>query len=129
MKIEIQLSIFLINKPGVLSSVTAALAEAGVNLYALSLADSGEHGVLRVVCDNPDKARDVLRETHDRWTETEVLALPISNEPGVFAELVDKLAANQININYAYCTADPAGGTTTAIFKIAELKKAADLLG
>ncbi|MBD3305885.1 ACT domain-containing protein, partial [candidate division KSB3 bacterium] len=51
MHIDTQFSIFLVNKPGVMDAVTRALAEANVNLFALSLTDSGEHGVLRVVCD------------------------------------------------------------------------------
>ncbi len=124
MRKETQFSIFLVNKPGVMAAVTEALAKANINIYALSLSDSGEHGVLRVVCDSADKAREVLRETHDRWTETEVIVLPIGNDPGVFGKTVGKLADAKINITYAYCTANEAGGTTTAVFKIAAVDEA-----
>ncbi len=130
MRVETQFSVFLINKPGVLGSVTGALAEAGVNLFALSLSDLGEHGVLRLVCGDADKTRQVLRETHDRWTETDVLVIPIGNEPGAFASLTEKLAHGKVNVIYAYCTADEdGGGTSTAIFKVADPQKAMELLG
>ncbi len=128
MRKETQFSIFLINKPGVMAAVTGALAKADVNLFALSLSDSGEHGVLRVVCSDAEKARQVLVETHDRWTETEVLVLTLGNEPGEFGKLVGKLADSNINITYAYCTANETGGTTTAVFKIAAIDDAIKVL-
>lgn len=129
MHADTQFSIFLVNKPGVMDAVTRALAEANVNLFALSLSDSGEHGVLRVVCDNAEKAREVLRETHDRWTETDVLVVPIGNTPGAFEAVTRKLAAAAININYAFCTADQnGGGTSTAIFKVDDMDKAISVL-
>lgn len=129
MRIDTQFSIFLVNKPGVMDAVTRALAKANVNLFALSLSDSGEHGVLRVVCDHPEKAREVLHETHDRWTETEILVAPIGNTPGAFEAVTRKLAEGNININYAYCTAaQDGGGTSTAIFKVTDIEKAKDML-
>ena len=129
MHIDTQFSIFLVNKPGVMDAVTRALAEAKVNLFALSLTDSGEHGALRVVCDDAEKAREVLRETHDRWTETDILVVPIGNTPGAFEAVTRKLAEAGININYAYCTAaEDGGGTSTAIFKVAEIDKAQAVL-
>lgn len=124
MRIATQFSIFLINKPGVLAQVTTTLAKAKINLFALTLTDSGEHGVLRIACDDPDAARKALGKVHDRFTETDVLAVEITNEPGAFASAAQKLADAHININYAYCTGGAKGGKTTAIFKVADLKKA-----
>lgn len=130
MRVETQFSVFLINKPGVLGSVAAALGEAGVNLFALSLSDLGEHGVLRLVCKDAEKTRNVLRETHDRWTETDVLVIPLGNEPGAFATLTQTLTDANINVTYAYCTANEAGGDVcTAIFKVPDPQKALELLG
>ena len=123
-----QFSVFLVNKPGVLASVASELTRARVNLIALTLMDSMEHGVLRVVCDKPDEARDVLGRTHDRWTETEVLVLELRNEPGAFASVAQRLADEHINISYAYATAGAKGGRTTAVFKVADMKKAAKVL-
>jgi len=124
MRIGTQFSIFLVNKPGVLAQVTSALAKARVNVHALTLVDSSEHGVLRIVCADLEAARKALGKSHDQFTETEVLVLEITNEPGAFAAAAQKLADAHININYAYCTGGAPGGKTTAIFKVADLKKA-----
>ena len=116
-RIGVQFSIFLINKPGILNSVTSAFSDARVNLFALSLVDSGEHGVLRVVSDEPDRAREVLSSSHDRWTETDVLIVPISNDPGSFARIAGNLSSNNLDVMYSYCTSAEDGSSTTAIFK------------
>lgn len=70
----------------------------------------------------------MLSRTHDYFTETEVLALELTNEPGAFAGTAQKLADAHININYAYCTGGAPGGKTTAIFKVADLNKALRVL-
>jgi len=123
-----QFSIFLVNKPGVLASVTNELTRARVNLIALTLLDSLEHGVLRIICDKPDLAREVLGRTHDRWTETDVLVIELKNEPGAFAAVAQDLADQHVNISYAYATAGASHGRTTAVFKVADMKKAAKVL-
>ena len=128
MKTHTQFSIFLINKPGVLAAVTGALAKAKVNIMALTLMDSMEHGVLRIVCDNAKAARDVLGKAHDRWTETDVLVVELENEPGAFSKVARHLANEHINISYAYCTGGAGGGRTTAVFKVADMKKAEKVL-
>ncbi len=128
MRVSTQFSIFLINKPGVLAGVTGALAKAKVNIIALALMDSGEHGTLRIVCDSADKTRKVLGKAHDRWTESEVLVLELENKPGAFSRITERLAAEHIDINYAYLTGGAPGGRTTAVFKIADLKKAQHVL-
>ena len=127
-RVEKQFSIFLVNKPGVLAQVTGALAAAKINMIALTLMDASEHGVLRVVCEDSDKTREVLRQIHDHFTETDVLVMELINKPGAFASAVGKLAAAHINVNYAYCTGGARGGKTTAVFKVADLKKALRVL-
>lgn len=121
MRIETQFSVFLINKPGVLAAVTGALAKAKVNIIALTLADAGEHGVLRIVCDDAAKARAVLSRAHDQWTETDVLVMELENRPGAFSSVAQKLADSHVNVSYAYCTGGARGGRTTAVFKIPDL--------
>jgi len=128
MRVARQFSVFLVNKPGVLAQVTSALAKAKIQVAALTLVDSSEHGVLRIVCDQTERARGVLSRAHDHFTETEVLALELTNEPGAFAKAAEQLAKAHININYAYCTGGAPGGKTTAIFKVADLKKALKVL-
>ncbi len=124
MRIDTQFSVYLINKPGVLANVTTALAKAKVNIIALALMDSGEHGALRIVCDDADAARKVLGKAHDRWTECEVLAIELDHRPGAFAAITQRLAEEHVNITYAYCTGGADGGKVTAIFKVSDVKKA-----
>ena len=128
MHVATQFSIFLINKPGVLATVTGALSKAGVNLNALALMDSGEHGALRIVCDDAAKTREVLAKTHDRWTETQVLVTELSNRPGSFAGVARTLTEAGVNITYAYFSAEPQGGKTTAVLKVADTEKAMQVL-
>ena len=128
MKRDIQFSIFLVNQAGILSQVTMALAEAGVNLYALSLSDSGEHGALRIVTSDADKTRAVLQETHDRWTETEVVLVPIGNEAGAFGSLCEYLASEGVDITYAYCTSENDASKTVAVVKFLDTDRAVDVI-
>jgi len=127
MRIATQFSVYLVNKPGVLANVTGALAKHKVNIVALALMDSGEHGALRIVCDDAERARKVLGHAHDRWTECEVLAIDLENKPGAFSAVTQELAAEHINITYAYCTGGAVGGRVTAIFKVSDMNKALKL--
>jgi hypothetical protein len=131
MRLETQFSVFLINKPGVLAAVTGALAEAKVNITALALMDSGEHGALRLVCDDADTTRKVLGKIHDRWTECEVIVIELENKPGAFAEVAKRLADEHVNITYAYVSSGAPGGRTTAVFKLnqPDIQKAMKLIG
>ena len=124
MQVQTQFSIFLINKPGVLATVTTALAEASVNIVAMALMDTGENGTLRIVCEDPEKTRKVLAEAHDRWTESEVLLIELEDTPGSFAAVSQRLSAENVNITYAYCTGGTSGGRTKSIFKLADMHKA-----
>jgi hypothetical protein len=123
-----QFSIFLVNKPGVLAQVTGALAEEKINIVAMTLVDSQEHGVLRFVAEDVEKARAVAKHLNLPMTETEVLVMELSNRPGALADVAGVLGENHININYAYCTSGAAGGRTTGIFKVADLTKAQHIL-
>jgi len=123
-----QFSIFLVNKPGVLAQVTGALGDAKLNIHAMTLVDSQEHGVLRVVTDNPATTRQVLTQLNLPMTETEVLCLDLSNRPGALGDIATVLGQHHVNINYAYCTSGAPGGRTTGIFKVADPKKALHVL-
>ncbi len=119
-----QFSVFLVNKPGILSKVCDSLAEKKVNLLALTLMDSVEHGVFRFVPANVTKARDVIKTLNLPMTETEVLKAEMSNRPGALADLCAKLNSDHISIKYAYVTSGAAGGRTTGIFKVDNMKRA-----
>jgi hypothetical protein len=126
--IATQFSVFLVNKPGVLAQVTTALADAKINLVAMTLVDAQEHGVLRFVVESPDETRQVLTRLNLPMTETEVLCLEMSNRPGALSDVATLLGRNHININYAYVTAGAPGGRSTGIFKVADQNKASKLL-
>jgi hypothetical protein len=123
-----QFSVFLVNKPGVLAQVTGALAAEKVNLLAVTLVDSQEHGVLRLVAEKPDQAREVLKKLNLPMTETEVLCVDLPNRPGALADVATLLGTNHININYAYVTSGAPGGRTTGVFKVADQNKALHVL-
>lgn len=128
MNVEKQFSIFMVNKPGILAQILAEFARAKVNINALTVMDSVEHGVLRVVCESADTMRDILSHLNMQFNETEVLCITLPNRPGAFAAVTEKLAKAHINIAYAYCTAGAKGGKTTAILKVADVKKAMKIL-
>jgi hypothetical protein len=129
MNVEKQFSIFMVNKPGVLAQILAEFARAKINITALTVMDSVEHGVLRIVCESADKMREVLNQINMQFNETEVLCITIDNRPGAFAAVTEKLARAHINIAYAYVTAGAKGGKTTAVIKVADVKKAMKVLG
>ncbi|NPB09601.1 MAG: ACT domain-containing protein [Thermodesulfobacteria bacterium] len=97
-----QLSIFLENRKGRLKEVTQVLAEAQVNIRALALAESAEFGILRLVVDNPEKAKSVLSSSGFTVKEQDVFAVEVPDKPGGFYQVVKILADADINIDYTY---------------------------
>lgn len=111
MEVVKQLSVFLKNEPGVLAEVASALAAKGVNLRGLSVSDTVDHAVVRMVVSDPDGATDVLEERGTLVIETEILSIPMSNKPGALAEASEKLSKAGVNIEYAYGSAHGEGAT------------------
>ena len=128
MYIAAQFSIFMVNKPGVLAQVLGEFARAKINIIAMTMTDSVEHGVMRAVFATPQKAKEVLSKLNMSYNETEVLCVNLTNKSGALATVVEKLAKNHINISYAYCTAGARGGRTTGVLKVADVKKAIRIL-
>ncbi len=122
-----QFSVFLVNKPGILSMVCDELAANKINLAAITLMDSVEHGVFRFVATDPARARAVLKTLNIPMTESEVLSAEMPNRPGAMADLCARLNSNHISIRYAYATSGAAGGRTTGIFKVDNIQKALKL--
>ncbi len=124
----VQFSIFLVNKPGMLSQIFRELAKAKINIVNLAMMDSMEHGVLRMIVDDVALCRQVMRLANIPMTETEVLAVGLPNRPGAAAELCDKLSAAHINIGYMYCTSGINGSKTMVVLKVPDIKKAIKVL-
>jgi len=128
MYVSRQFSIFMVNKPGVLAQALGEFARAKINIIAMTMMDSAEHGVMRVVFAAPKKAREVLTGLNMPHSETEVLCVSLDNRAGALAAVAEKLAKSHINISYAYCTAGAKGGRTTGVLKVADVKKAMRVL-
>ncbi|MBN2182610.1 MAG: ACT domain-containing protein [Sedimentisphaerales bacterium] len=128
MYVATQFSIFMVNKPGVLAQVLSEFAQEKINIMAITMMDSVEHGVMRVVFASPEKARKVLEKLNMPYNETGVLCVTLTNQSGALASVAEKLARNHINISYAYCTAGAKGGRTTGILKVANVAKAMKVL-
>lgn len=126
---DTQLSVFLVNKPGILSRVCQRLAGAKINIIGMTMMDSTEHGVLRLVVEDSSAARRALLDLDVPVTETQVLVTTIPNRAGALADVVERLAAAHVNVNYAYCTTGAPGGKTLGIFKVSDISKATNVLG
>jgi hypothetical protein len=118
----------MVNKPGVLARILTALASAKVNIVAMTMMDSMEHGVMRLVGSGSGKIREVLNQLNLQFSETEVLCVNLPNKAGAFADVTEKLSTSHINISYAYCTAGARGGRTTGVLKVADVNKAMKVL-
>ena len=128
MYLATQFSIFMVNKPGILAQVLNAFAEAKVNITAITVMDSVEHGVMRIVGESASKVRRVLKGLNMQCGETDVLCVNLSNQAGALAKVTQKLSEAHINISYAYCTAGAKGGRTTGVLKVADVQKAMRVL-
>src|SRR2546422_11623235 len=90
-----QLAIFLTNRPGALARVCDALAEAGINIHALSISDTVDHSVVRMIVSDPTKALMLLGERGVLALENDVLMIDTANEPGVLAKIADRLVKSE----------------------------------
>ena len=128
MYVATQFSIFMVNKPGVLANVLGEFANAKINITAMTMMDSVEHGVMRVVFASPKKAATILSAINMPFNETDVLCVNLTNKSGALAAVAEKLSKHHVNIGYAYCTAGARGGRTTGVLKVADVKKAMRIL-
>ena len=104
-----QISVFIENKKGALASATRYLADNGINIRALSIADTQDFGILRIICDNPKNTESVLKEGGYITTVTDVLATEIADKPGSMATILEVLAEAQVIVEYTYAFLAPDG--------------------
>ena len=98
-----QMTVFLENEKGRLSAVTRCLADAGINMQALTIAESAEYGLVRIICDKPEEALTALKVGDYRAIATDVVAIEVSNQAGGLAKLLETLDGLDLNIEYGYC--------------------------
>ena len=125
---NVQFSVFVANKPGMLGRVVQRLADRKVNILAVSMMDATEHGVLRLVAEEPDLVRKALGEADVSHTETAVITSMLPNKPGALAELVERLDQEHIQVHYAYCTSGVRNGKGLGVFKVSNPAKAIQVL-
>lgn len=97
-----QISVFLENKPGQLAAVMKRIKDAGINVRALSLADTRDFGILRMIVNDTEKTLDSLKDAGYVATVTDILAVSVPDTPGQLSRVVDILAAGNVNIEYLY---------------------------
>jgi hypothetical protein len=123
-----QISVFLENKKGRLANVIDTLAAEKINIRALSLADTKDFGVLRMIVNDPDRTREVLKKNGFVVQETDVIAAEVEDRPGGLKKILDILAKESINVEYMYATVEKAKDNAIVVFKIDDHKKAVDVL-
>jgi hypothetical protein len=123
-----QISIFLENKSGRLAEVTGVLSEAGINIRALSLADTADFGILRLIVNDTEKARQVLRDNGFTVEKTRVVAIEVPDKPGGLATILDTIKDEGINVEYMYAFVQKSGQNAIVIFRFDELEKAITIL-
>ncbi|MFZ7102806.1 MAG: ACT domain-containing protein [Peptococcaceae bacterium] len=119
-----QLSVFLENEPGRLRSVTSILAQEEINIRALSLADSADFGVIRLIVDKPDWALEVLKKKNFPVKATEVIAVEMSDTPGGLDNVLEILENLNVNIEYMYAFMGSKPRKALVIFRVDHTTKA-----
>lgn len=128
MEITTQLSVFLANKPGTLAAVCDELAEHKVNIYALTISDTVDHAVVRMVVSHPQTAIHLLESRGVLVVENKVLMIENSNKPGALSAIAAKLGKAKVNIEYAYLATRPGEKRGLLIIRASDTKKALRVL-
>ncbi|ACN15485.1 ACT domain protein [Desulforapulum autotrophicum HRM2] len=123
-----QISIFLENKAGRLAEVTATLRDANVNIRALSLADTTDFGILRLIVNDNEKAEKALKQEGFTVGKTDVIAVEVDDNPGGLNQVLDPLTREGVNVEYMYAFANPHGKNAIMIFRFDNIDKAIEIL-
>ena len=123
-----QISVFMENRSGRLARITTALGSSGVNIRAMSLADTSDFGILRLIVDDSEKALNVLREGHFTVNKTEVIGVEVPDSPGGLSSILKILDNNQINVEYMYAFVERSGSNAVIIFRFDNIDQAIKVL-
>lgn len=127
MQVE-QISVFLENKSGRLSEVTGILAETGVNIRALALADTSDFGVLRLIVDEKEKAVAALKDNGFTVGKTQVVAVEVEDRPGGLHRILEILKSNDLNVEYMYAYVKHTAQNAIMIFRFDNIEAAVQTL-
>ena len=123
-----QISVFLENKTGRLGEVCALLGRGGINIRALTIADSEDYGVLRMIVDNPEAAVALLKKDGCVVNQTEIVAVEVEDRPGGLAGVLAVLAAGGVNVEYMYGFLERSGTRALMVFRVEEPERAVTAL-
>lgn len=123
-----QLSVFVDNKPNQLTGIMSLLKEAGINIRALSVADTSDFGILRMVVNDTDKAANALKAASYAVTVTEVTAITIPDSPGQLSRVLDILGAEDVNIEYLYAFTGASDRSVSFVIRVDDNDSAAEAL-
>ncbi len=127
MKVE-QIAIFLENKSGRLSEITGVLANSNINIRSLSLADTSDFGILRLIVDKVEEAEKVLKEGGFTVGRTQVIAVEVPDKVGGLASVLKVIEAADINVEYMYAFVNKSGENAVMIFRFEEIEEAIRIL-
>jgi hypothetical protein len=123
-----QISIFLENKSGRLAEVTSVLSESGINIRALYLADTADFGILRLIVNDTEKARQALKDHGFTVEKTKVVAIEVPDRPGGLSSILNTIKNEGINVEYMYAFVEKSGENAIVIFRFDEFEKSIDVL-
>ncbi|PYL53354.1 MAG: amino acid-binding protein [Verrucomicrobia bacterium] len=124
METSTQLAVFLENRPGALARVCEALAKAGINIHALTVSDTVDHSVIRMIVSDPTKALMLMGERGVLAFENDVLCIEATNERGVLGKIADALSRAEVNIEYAYFASNITSPKGMIIVRPSDVEKA-----
>ncbi|MGI6656212.1 MAG: ACT domain-containing protein [Desulfobulbus sp.] len=127
MRIE-QIAVFIENKSGRLADITGILAEHEINIRALAVADTADFGILRVIVDKVDLARQVLRGSGFTVSKTDVIAVEVPDKPGGLAGVLKVANEAGLNVEYMYAFVNKSGSNAVLIFRFDDMDKAVDVM-
>ncbi len=119
-----QISLFVENRPGRMAKVSKTLSDTGVNIRALTIAEAGDFGVIRMVVDDPERGYKVLKENGFTVSTTDVLAVEMKDTPGGLYEIVSALGESGVNVDYAYAFVTAKAQKAMLILRVDDLAKA-----
>ena len=123
-----QISVFLENRPGQLEEITRLLADNGVDLRAISIAETADYGILRLIADDADRAASILLSNGNILTLTPVTIVGVPDEPAALSKLLAVMAGGGVDIGYMYSLLANANGKAYMVFRVADKDKLAEVL-
>lgn len=123
-----QLTVFVENKSGRVSDILDALGKANIDISALSIADTSDYGLMRMITDEPQKAKEILDGVGVAVKITDALAVPIENRPGGLADVMKRLKDGGVSVEYLYAFVGRKDGGALVVLKTDDNEKAEKII-